>query len=387
MFNMWSGRQAQSSKEEGKASSSKKNENVERSSASKGQDSATEAVAKILRTFGRHSFDLDKGDAETFEKEFERWARHVLLGTTTSEDPEAKEDYSDGRRNWGGLNQFVNRHRQQEKNYVMKGFHALRDVIWTFTSTVSQAFIQDQESDSHMQAHIGRLKTAVASKSPDDLKREVLAAAEDLSKLVEDRSLEERRRVEKLGEKLKQVEEELGQTREQMSLDGLTQLYNRAALDQHLEQVSALSILSDSPCCLMMVDIDHFKQVNDSYGHRAGDAVICEIAKRTVLTFPRKTDFVARYGGEEFAVVVQGVGNESARSLGERLLTAIRQTLITHEDLELSVTVSIGLAEYVTGESPANWIERADQSLYRAKHSGRNQLCAAGDPLPELVEV
>ena len=387
MFNMWPGRQDKEPKEERKTSPSKKDGPSQGVASSEGQDAATEAVAKILRTFGRHSFDLDKGDAETFEKEFERWARHVLLGTTTSDDPNAREDYADGRRNWGGLNQFVNRHRQQEKNYVMKGFHALRDVIWTFTSTVSQAFIQDQESDSHMQAHIGRLKIAVASKSPDDLKREVLAAAEDLSKLVEDRSLAERRRVEKLGEKLKQVEDELGQTREQMSLDGLTQLYNRAALDQHLEQVTALSILADSPCCLMMVDIDHFKRVNDSYGHRAGDAVICEIAKRTVLTFPRKTDFVARYGGEEFAVVIQGVGHEAARTLGERLLTAVRQNLIKHEDLELSVTVSIGLAEYLTGESPANWIERADQALYRAKHGGRNQLCAAGDPLPELVEA
>ena len=384
MFNMWSSRNDQPSKE---SSSSKKKGAPQGPSSSKGQDAAAEAVAKILRTWGRHAFDLDKGDAESFTKEFERWARHVLLGTTTSEDPDVREDYPDGRRNWGGLNQFVNRHRQSEKNYVVKGFHALRDVVWTFTSTVSQAFLQDQETDGHMQAHIGRLKTAVVSKSPEDMKREVLAAAEDLSKLVEDRNQEERRRVERLGEKLKEVEEELGQTRQQMALDGLTQLYNREVLDQHLEQMSALNILSNSPACLMMLDIDHFKKVNDTYGHRAGDTVICEIAKRTVLTFPRKMDFVARYGGEEFVVVVQGVNLEGARVLGDRLLAAIRQTFIEHEDLQLSVTISIGLAEYFKGDTSANWIERADQALYRAKQSGRNQLCAAGDPLPELVEA
>lgn len=384
MFNMWSGRNDQSSKE---SSSSKKKGTSQGASSSKEQDAAAEAVAKILRTWGRHAFDLDKGDAESFTKEFERWARHVLLGTTTSEDPDVREEYPDGRRNWGGLHQFVNRHRQSEKNYVVKGFHALRDVVWTFTSTVSQAFLQDQETDGHMQAHIRRLKTAVASKSPEDMKREVLAAAEDLSRLVEDRNQEERRRVERLGEKLKEVEEELGQTRQQMALDGLTQLYNRAALDQHLEQVSAMNILSNSPVCLMMLDIDHFKKVNDTYGHRAGDTVICEIAKRTVLTFPRKMDFVARYGGEEFVVVVQGIDLEGARALGDRLLAAIRQTLIEHEDLQLSVTISIGLAEYFKGDTSANWIERADQALYRAKQSGRNKLCAAGDPMPELVEA
>jgi len=387
MFPKWSDKHASPATAKISGSAEKTNESSQASTSLGQQDVATEAVAKILRTWGRHGFDLDKGDAETYAKDFERWARHVLLGTTTSEDPEAREEYPDGRRNWGGLNQFVNRHRQQEKNYVVKGFGALRDVIWTFTSTVSQAFIQDQETDGHMQAHIGRLRTAVASKSPDDIKREVLAAAEDLSKLVEDRSQEERRRVERLGEKLKQVEEELGHTRQQMALDALTQLYNRTALDQHLEQVSALGILSDSPVCLMMVDIDYFKHVNDRYGHRAGDTVIREIAKRIVLTFPRKTDFVSRYGGEEFAVVVQGVGLEAARGLGDRLLGAVRQTVVEHEDVELSVTVSIGLAEYLTGESPANWIERADQALYRAKQLGRNQLCAAGDPLPEFVEV
>ncbi|MDT7042129.1 GGDEF domain-containing protein [Candidatus Nitronereus thalassa] len=386
MFKMWSGQNDSPESERSPVSSGREKGGSD-ASLSKSQDSAIEAVAKILRTWGRHTFDLDNGDAETFEKDFERWARHVLLGTTTSDDPDAREEYPDGRRNWGGLNQFVNRHRQNEKNYVVKGFHALRDVIWTFTSTVSQAFIQEQGVDGHMQAHIGRLRNAVASRSPEDIKREVLAAAEDLSKLVEDRSQQARLRVEKLGEKLKQVEAELGQTRQQMTLDGLTQLYNRAALDQHLEQVSALSILSDSPACLMMIDIDHFKRVNDSYGHRAGDSVICEVAKRTVLTFPRKTDFVARYGGEEFAVVIQGVGLEAARVLGERLLATVRQTLFEHEDLQLSVTVSIGLAEYLMGGTPANWIERADQALYRAKQSGRNQLCAAGDPQPELVGV
>ena len=383
MFKMWSGRNGSDSERPPASVTKEKGESG--ASSSKGQDAATEAVAKLLRTWGRHTFDLDNGDAETFEKDFERWARHVLIGTTTSDDPESREEYPDGRRNWGGLNQFVNRHRQNEKNYVVKGFHALRDVIWTFMSTVSQAFIQEQGVDGHMQAHIGRLRNAVASRSPEDIKREVLAAAEDLSKLVEDRSEQARLRVEKLGEKLKQVEAELGQTRQQMALDGLTQLYNRAALDQHLEQVSALSILSNAPACMMMVDIDHFKRVNDSYGHRAGDSVICEVAKRTVLTFPRKTDFVARYGGEEFAVVIQGVGLEAARALGERLLATVRQTLFEHEDLQLSVTVSIGLAEYLMGDTPANWIERADQALYRAKQSGRNQLCAAGDPQPELV--
>lgn len=351
------------------------------------QGVAGETVAKILQILGRHAFDLDKGDAETFGKEFENWSRHVLLGTPTSDRSEAVEQSVNGRRNWGGLCQFVNRHRQQEKDYVVKGFHVLRDVIWTFTSTVSQAFTQDADTDVHMQSHIGRLRSAVSTKSPDELKREVLAAAEGLSQLLENRTQQQRTRMESLGSKLREVEEDLGQARKLMALDGLTQLYNRAALDEQVERVCALSVLSSSPACVMMVDIDHFKNVNDSYGHRAGDAVITELAKHIVLAFPRKVDFVARYGGEEFAIIVQSTSLENAKTMGDRLLSVVRQHCVLHENLELSVTVSIGMAEYIPGEPAGGWIERADQALYRAKQNGRNQMCVAGESQPVLVEV
>jgi len=138
------------------------------------------------------------------------------------------------------LCQFVDKHRQQEKQYVVNGFQDLRDVIWTIAMTLSQSFLKDKDVDRQMDSHIGRLKEAVAGKSPDELKREVLLAAEGLGKLVENRSQQQRVHLTKLGEKLKEVEEELGNARKQMTLDPLTQLYNRAALDQQLERVEAL---------------------------------------------------------------------------------------------------------------------------------------------------
>lgn len=342
-------------------------------------DQATETVAKILRILGRHSFDLDKGSAEGFSKDFERWARHVLLGISPTEESDSNETGTEGKRNWGGLCQFVNKHRQQEKQYVVNGFQDLRDVIWTIAMTLSQSFLKDKDVDRQMDSHIGRLKEAVAGKSPDELKREVLLAAEGLGKLVENRSQQQRVHLTKLGEKLKEVEEELGNARKQMTLDPLTQLYNRAALDQQLERVEALSILSNTPTCLLMIDIDHFKDVNDTHGHRAGDTVIRELAHRTVLTFPRKNDFVARYGGEEFVVLLQGDSPAVAQTIGARLLDAVRLTPFKHEDIELSLTISIGMAELIPGETPGSWVERADQALYRAKDGGRNQLMAANE--------
>lgn len=338
-------------------------------------DPATETVAKMLRILGRHAFDLDKADAESIGKEFERWARHVLLGISPSETPDSREQNKEGKRNWGEVSHFVNRHRQQEKEYVVQGFQSLREMIWTFVKTLSQAFLHDKDTDSQMRSHIGRLKAVVEGNSLDEVKREVLAAAQGLSKLVEDRSQQDRQRLDMLGAKLKEVKQELGIARKQMTLDPLTHLYNRAALDQQIECVRALNILSEAPACLLMVDIDHFKRINDTYGHRAGDAVIRELADRTVLNFPRRNDFVARYGGEEFAVLLQGDGRKVGQTLGERLLLAVRDVPFCHESVELQVTVSIGLAELVPGETAGSWVERADRALYAAKEGGRNQLC------------
>lgn len=126
-----------------------------------------------------------------------------------------------------------------------------------------------------------------------------------------------------------------------------------------------------------MIDIDHFKQVNDTHGHPAGDAVIQQLADRLVSTFPRKTDFVARYGGEEFCVLLPGANLEVCQRLGERLLEVVRREVFRYQEISLSVTVSVGLAELMFGETVPTWLERVDRALYRAKASGRDQMCVA----------
>ncbi len=93
--------------------------------------------------------------------------------------------------------------------------------------------------------------------------------------------------------------------RTQATLDSLTNLYNRAAFDQEVEKVGALGLLLGSMPCLLLVDVDHFKAINDQYGHPAGDQVLKAVAENLVRHFLRKEDFVARYGGEEFAIVVR----------------------------------------------------------------------------------
>ncbi|MDH5700362.1 MAG: diguanylate cyclase, partial [Nitrospirota bacterium] len=232
-------------------------------------DKALESLARVLRCLGRHAFELDQLSEEAIEKEFERWARHVLVGTQIAADDAEKHEASP-RRDWGALTQFVNGHRQQEKTYVTRNLQDMRTVLCEFTNIMGRAFVEDQETDQKVTNHLIQLRTATEDGSFQDVKQALLAVVEGISALVDERKERQQQRLENLGEKLRIVEEELGGARKQMTLDALTQLYNRGALDLQLERTASVSFFSGTSACILMVDVDHFKHVNDTYGHPAG---------------------------------------------------------------------------------------------------------------------
>lgn len=340
------------------------------------QEKALESLARVLRSLGRHAFALEQLSEEAIEKEFERWALHVLVGTPIMDnDSETPEPTI--RRDWGELTKFVNTHRQQEKHYVTRNLQDMRDVLWEFTNIVGRAIVEDQESDKKVENYLVQLRAATESGSFKDMKQALFAMVEGIHTVMDKRKQRQQQRMQKLGEKLRSVEQELGSARKQMTLDPLTRLCNRGALDLQLERTVSVNFFSETSASLLMVDIDHFKQINDTYGHQAGDAVLQQLADRLVSTFPRKTDFIARYGGEEFCILLQGAGLELCQRLGERLLKVVQDKPFTYQDRDIPATVSIGVAELRPGEAVPTWLERADRALYRAKDSGRNQLCVA----------
>jgi len=339
-------------------------------------DRALESLARILRSLGRHAFGLEELSEEAIEKEFEQWAMHVLVGAQIpAENVEIHEPTI--RRDWGALTRFVNGHRQQEKTYVTRNLQDVRYVLWEFTNIVGRAIIEDQETDQKVTNHLAQLRTATEGGSFQDVKQALFAVVQGINTLIDERKKRQQQRLKKLGEKLRAVEEELGSARKQMTLDSLTQLYNRGALDLQLERTASVSFFSGTSACLLMVDVDHFKYINDTYGHPAGDAVLQQLANCLVSTFPRKTDFIARYGGEEFCVLLQGAGQELSQRLGERLLDAVRREEFHYQDIRIPFTVSVGVAEFMPGETVPSWLERVDRALYRAKDRGRDQLCLA----------
>lgn len=157
--------------------------------------------------------------------------------------------------------------------------------------------------------------------------------------------------------------------------DGLTNLQNRHRFDQELVSECARVRRHGRELSLLILDIDHFKSVNDAFGHPAGDAVLTQVAS-TIRARIRKHDFAARIGGEELAVLMPETSLAGARQVAEELRRAVEHQVCAYAEAKLRVTVSIGCAEYVSDDvEPASFMRRADEQLYRAKEAGRNRVC------------
>lgn len=163
---------------------------------------------------------------------------------------------------------------------------------------------------------------------------------------------------------------------ERISLtDTLTQVPNRLAFDRQYQIEWARACREGQPLSMLVLDLDFFKNINDSFGHPCGDLVLKRAAATLRTVLHRATDFVARYGGEEFVVLLPNTDEEGARAVAERLLDGIRRLVVSHEGQSVRVTCSIGVAccQPSNALDAADLVRRADQALYSAKQHGRDQ--------------
>jgi diguanylate cyclase (GGDEF)-like protein len=169
------------------------------------------------------------------------------------------------------------------------------------------------------------------------------------------------------------------------STDGLTGLPNRRRLDERAAEAAAVAERYGRSLSCLMIDVDHFKRINDTYGHAAGDEVLRETARR-LRSVCRSADFVGRYGGEEFTVIMPETDLDGAVAAGERIRQVLAVEPVQADDSEIWITSSVGVVGWQAGmRTPEDLYAPADRALYRAKELGRDRVVAA--PPKEPAEV
>lgn len=356
-------------------------------------DKALDVVSILVRLYGKHAFDTDAADARSIAALCDEWAARISLGRTRSSEPPlgpktgagASNGQRSSWRDWPGLIHFMGSQRRAESEYVVRRLGDLRQAILRFADCLNRTVGEERQADVVIDKQLRTLSSALESRDVTRICAEAEFVVDAVRQSMAVRRKREAEQVWALGERVRDLREELSEVRKQAELDPLTQLANRAALDAHLSHLASLGVLLGEAPWLMLADLDHFKAVNDTYGHPAGDEVLRQVSHCLSRTFLRKQDMVSRYGGEEFAAVLLDTTETQMFMLTERLMSSVRELVVAHGSHEISVTLSVGLAALLPGESLGDWLGRADAALYCAKKEGRDtyRVASLADGAPQ----
>jgi diguanylate cyclase (GGDEF)-like protein len=253
----------------------------------------------------------------------------------------------------------------------------MRDLVSVMTDGLRVAITDDNAKDDLLTREMATLSAVANSDSLEDIRTQLSRTVDVVSRVIRDRQARYKAQLQLMSERVHSLRTELVAMREKSELDALTHLHNRGAFDEVLAKQVDFSFLSGQPLALVMVDLDHFKRINDSFGHPGGDLVLRTFADLLIKLFPRRSDLVARYGGEEFALILVDASQDDLERLGERVLDAVRALSIDYLGDTIKVTCSIGIASGTPQDNVETLLRRADHALYRAKQEGRDRVVFA----------
>ncbi len=231
----------------------------------------------------------------------------------------------------------------------VNNLHDVRNLITSKLHTISQAIDTKQQSDEV------RLREA------------------------DTKITELQKNIKTYNQEIVQIREHATSLEKEVLLDELTQINNRRSYDLQIRESLRRYQRTGELFSLILIDIDHFKRINDNYGHKAGDICLTEIAK-LIKTSLRQSDFLARYGGEELVVILKGTNLRNARNVAEKIRFRIENTRFYYQEKIISITISLGVTEVLPGDTdPGVPFIRVDEAMYRAKKAGRNRVCEVAE--------
>lgn len=331
-----------------------------------------ETIQALFLFLREYTLDIDEINAEAFKNQLQ-----ALQGKfQTIEKPKSLADAFDRQKG------NIFNHIQRQKTYLNERESEFREIIDLMTTAMSGLDNENRDFYSSIRSQGERFEQITLLDDIKRIKNELVQEVEKMRAIVRQKEGQDQKALDALSSQVNALKRELDKARHSANTDGLTGVYNRKALDDYLLGLIDRNRVTRQPFSLLMMDLDHFKQLNDTYGHTVGDRMLVAFAEKCRSSV-RSDDFLARYGGEEFTLILPGASLRNAVKKAKTICKTIANSRYAADDSPkadaVSVTVSIGVSVYRQGDTVQGIVERADRCLYKAKESGRNRVVAEND--------
>lgn len=334
------------------------------------EDKAT--LIYMIDVYNKHLFEVEKHNIRKVREKLDSMAKNLV-------NPDPKET----EKTLFEIRQFFSSYRIDEYSYVQNTFDDFKRIVWDFADQLSEDMQFESNKEKQLGNHLKDLKEAVEANSIESLRAK---SREFINSYVEYQTQKNElrnKRIQSTKKNLDVVKKQLMEANNSLNVDHLTSASNRKSFDEYIKKIVQMNALNKVPVSIIMLDIDFFKKINDSYGHDIGDFVLQECVKTLKQVFHKEDEMVARIGGEEFVVVLPNHSIEHAVVRAEEAQKLIRNEAFIQGNIDIRFTVSMGIAQLFEDESASDWLKRADLALYQSKNSGRNKYTIAGKLLKQ----
>jgi diguanylate cyclase len=279
---------------------------------------------------------------------------------------------SDLRKARKGINEAMEQSVDPREQQFSDTAQAIRGLLLSIASVVQCT----EQAASDSSQTLGDVRNTIDQMAlPDDLMEVHTQLMTEIDRVISSNTSLKRELVHSQ-EILATQRQQIESLKTAVRIDGMTRLANRAYFDEKLQEMISLRQRYQETFSLLMIDVDNFKEINDTHGHQGGDRVLKGVAFKLKSAL-RQSDFVARFGGDEFAVILIKSGAKPAAAVAMKLCESVRESKFLLDGMQVTTTLSIGVAETLEGESGQELLKRADEALYRVKHSGRDGVSVA----------
>lgn len=342
-------------------------------------DGALDTLGCVVRSMGDISFPLaDESNPRVFQDLCVDFARHIENGAAVPGQDIAQS--AGGHREWARIRRFFVDRRTAERKFVTERLGNYRGVVQQLVDGLRDAGQRDLDTEQAIRENMTLIENAVDTGLLPDVKIALSLTMQNIEHTFTRQKQEYEEQIAALNQSMSNLRQDLVAVQEEMKRDPLTDAFNRGAFDEAIVKSLNMHFILHQPLTMLMIDLDNFKEINDTYGHSAGDEVLKMVGECLARSFIRKSDFVARYGGDEFAVILSDTNAKNAQPLIERFQASVASIGVPYAGPDVKVGCSVGYTEVQGSDTARDLVERADAALYEAKAAGRN--CFRFAPAP-----